>query len=102
MQEDYGTLYRAMHASDKAFRGNSIKSAVPFIADLVRRTSPRHLLDYGCGKGRQYSERRVHEEWGGLEPHCFDVGVPAFADTPQGPFDGVICTDVMEIGRAHV
>jgi hypothetical protein len=93
---DYGAMYSQLHKSDKVFRGHSIKSAVPFIVDLVQEHKPRNLLDYGCGKGWQYSKDRVHDQWGGLMPHCYDVGWPAFSKKPKGSFDGVICTDVME------
>lgn len=103
MQENYHDLYAPMHRNDKVFRGFSIKSAVPDIARLIKATAPRSILDYGCGKGRQYSERNVHEEWGGLMPHLYDVGVPAFAAKPKRSFDAVICTDVMEhIAEADV
>lgn len=66
------------------------------IADLVRRTDARRLLDYGSGKGYQYLADRVHERWGGILPHCFDVGVWHLRRRPEGEFDGLICTDVME------
>lgn len=66
------------------------------VIDLVARTKPRNLLDYGSGKGRQYSVMRLHERWGGLRPVCYDVGVPALAARPEGKFDGIICSDVME------
>lgn len=104
MQEDYAKLYTELHArKQKAFRGISIKPAVPHIARLVAETKPRRLLDYGCGKGFQYSEAKVHEAWGGMRPYLYDVGVPRFALRPNGKFHGVICTDVMEhIAEADV
>jgi hypothetical protein len=93
---DYGAMYSQLHRSDKVFRGHSIKSAVPFIVELVKQTQPRNLLDYGCGKGWQYTKDRAHDQWGGLMPHCYDVGWPPFAKKPKGLFDAVISTDVME------
>ena len=93
---DYGAIYTELHKNHKHYTGKSIKTGLPHIVKLVEETKPRRLLDYGCGKGQQYSVHKVHEAWGGLKPHCFDVGVPAFADGPRGYFDGVICTDVME------
>jgi hypothetical protein len=104
MQEDYSAMYRHLHErKEKAFRGMSIKPAVPHIVRLVEQTKPRRLLDYGCGKGFQYSELRVHEQWGGMRPYCYDVGVPRYASRPNGAFHGVICTDVMEhIAEADV
>ena len=96
MKEDYAAHYRRLHGRDKVFRGYSIHSAVSMIVECVNETQPRSLLDYGCGKGKQYEERQVHLAWGGLMPHLFDVGVEAFSARPKGPFDGVICTDVLE------
>lgn len=96
MQEDYSAMYRQLHLKGKHFMGKSINSAVPRIVRLVAETKPRRLLDYGCGKGFQYHEQKVHKEWGGMLPYCYDVGVPRYARRPSGVFDGVICTDVLE------
>lgn len=93
---DYGAMYSEMHNNQKVFPGTSIKSYVAEIAQCVGLYRPRNLLDYGSGKGFQYLVSRVHEQWGGLLPHCYDVGVRQLAEKPKGPFDGVICTDVME------
>lgn len=104
MQENYSKLYRDLHERKaKAFQGRSIRPAVPHIAHLVELTKPRRLLDYGCGKGLQYADLKVHLEWGGMKPYCYDVGVERFSTRPNGAFHGVICTDVMEhIAEADV
>jgi hypothetical protein len=97
VEVDYGQRYRKFHASHPSrLAGLSIEAYVPDIAALVERTEAKTLLDYGCGKGHQYLGRRVHEQWGGILPVCYDVGVPNLAERPIGPFDGVICTDVLE------
>ena len=88
--------YRAMHESAKMFRGNSIKGHIEAICDLVAKHKPESLLDYGSGKGAQYSDLNIHEKWGGLRPTCYDPGYPPIAEKPLGKFDGVICTDVAE------
>ncbi|MEE8599052.1 MAG: methyltransferase domain-containing protein [Dehalococcoidales bacterium] len=54
------------------------------------------ILDYGCGKGLQYVERKVHTEWGVEQPHLYDPAVPQHAERPDYTFDLVLCTDVME------
>jgi SAM-dependent methyltransferase len=93
---DYARQYGRMHESGKRFPGYSLGAYVDSIAKLVEAHQPERLLDYGCGKGFQYLVRRYHERWGGLLPHCFDVGIPQLAELPPGPFGGVICTDVLE------
>jgi hypothetical protein len=101
---DYSDAYRTFHRENpKFFPGYSVCGYAPAIAELVVKTHAKRLLDYGCGKGYQYLVRRVHEQWGGILPHCYDVGVPQLAKRPEGVFDGVICTDVLEhIAEADV
>lgn len=95
MKENYAKLYTELHRNEKAFAGYSIKNYVDDIAGLVEWTSAKRILDYGSGKGYQYLKRRLHEAWGIL-PHCYDVGVRQLQERPEGKFDGIICTDVME------
>lgn len=94
---DYAAAYGAFHeARPKLFAGYSVCNYVADIAELVRQTEAKTMLDYGSGKGYQYLVRRVHEQWGGILPRCYDVGIPQLKERPEGVFDGVICTDVME------
>jgi hypothetical protein len=107
IEMDYAKTYGTMHeAKAKAFSGYSIKPYVHQIAALIsgfsqpyydgREDPPRPLLDYGCGKGYQYLALRVHEHWGGLLPVCYDPGVVQLRTKPEGKFNGIICTDVLE------
>ncbi len=94
---DYRDVYSRMHARNPGwFSGYSIKACVGDITELVRELGTTRLLDYGSGKGMQYLVKRVHEQWGGLLPHCYDIGVKQLSKRPKGKFDGIICTDVME------
>lgn len=93
---DYGEAYRTMHETDKRFPGYSLSDYVRPIVQLVEQHRPQRLLDYGCGKGFQYLARRHHDAWGGLLPHCYDIGVPQLSRKPEGQFGGVICTDMLE------
>ena len=54
------------------------------------------LLDYGCGQGEPYDKYRVHDWWGVPRPALYDPAVARYAARPEGSFDGVICTDVLE------
>lgn len=101
---DYAEQYGAMHAKGKYFPGYSIQPYVDAIARLVVEHGPvERLLDFGSGRGLQYLKRRVHEQWGGILPHCYDIGVRGLDELPEGRFDGVLCTDVLEhIERADI
>ena len=89
-------LYRQSHRNPKRFLGYTTKMYVEPIKSLIEATGAKTLLDYGSEKGYQYLRRRVHEQWGGILPHCYDPGVVGLAEKPEGTFDGVICCDVME------
>jgi hypothetical protein len=77
------------------FSGMSIYKYADDIDALIKRSKVRTLLDYGSGKGRQYEEGRLHMLWG-IMPRMYDPAVKAIRKRPEGQFDGVICTDVME------
>ena len=54
------------------------------------------ILDYGCGKGWQYSKWNIQEDWGGIVPTLYDPGVETLSKKPDGKFNGVVCVDVLE------
>lgn len=88
--------YLNLHAKDPgAFQGFSVLPYAWEIRRLIKGTHSERILDYGCGKGLQYTDDRVHEWWG-VKPTLYDPGVIKFANKPAGSFDGVICTDVLE------
>lgn len=88
--------YQIMHSNPRIFRGLLNELEVREITKLVKAYNAKTLLDYGSGKGRQYTERYTHKEWGGIMPTCYDPGYGPFSKKPDGIFDGVICTDVAE------
>lgn len=108
--------YRDMHLhgarqqgvpASKTFDGRSLKRQAARIKRLIDRTAARTILDYGSGKGEQYSPNPVRFEgegvwdgvidyWGADEVTCFDPAYPPLSQLPSGAFDGVICTDVLE------
>jgi len=95
---DYRREYEFLHEKrgGKYFSGKSMLPYADQIAELVLTVQPRRILDYGSGKGHQYLAHRAHEKWGGPLPICYDIGVPELQTRPQGLFEGLICTDVME------
>ena len=90
-------LYRQLHdkAGKKYKGGSTLRKYVDEIASIVKGTDTRTILDYGCGRGRQYIDDKMHEAWG-IMPTLFDPGVAGLDDLPVGQFDGVICTGVLE------
>lgn len=103
-KQKYIDLHAQLHLTDTYkshpkgiyFPGISIRYQVDTITKLIRETESKTLLDYGCGRGLQYSEIKVHAQWDSIMPTLFDPGVSIYSKQPTGKFDGVICTDVME------
>ena len=88
--------YREMHRQGK-FRGFSALPHAGAIGQLVKKHKAKSILDYGSGKGHQYSEMGMHRNWGqDVVIRCYDPAWPAHEEKPIGRFDGVVCTDVAE------
>ena len=107
--------YRAMHrdgdpgrgiAPAQMFDGQSLPRQAQRIRRLITRSGARSILDYGSGKGTQYSKpilengverwESMQQYWGVESIRCYDPGYVPFSELPQGAFDGVVCTDVLE------
>jgi hypothetical protein len=107
--------YREMHRDgevhlgippDRTFPGKSLPPQAGHIKRLIALTGAHTILDYGSGKGQQYQPLpftdpggTVHlgiRAWWGVEVRCYDPGYPPYAALPEGKFDGVISTDVLE------
>jgi hypothetical protein len=109
-------LYRAMHTEgerfmnlppERTFPGASLPPQAVRIKRLIDATGAANILDYGSGKGLQYDLRDVAladgpivpsiaDYWNVVYVHCYDPSFPPFSKLPQGKFDGVISTDVLE------
>ena len=109
-------LYRQMHlrgenflgtSAEETFSGESLRAQALRIKRLIEATGAHTILDYGCGKGKQYDPRPVRVEnvgsfdsimdyWDVDSVACYDPAYPPYSKLPEGRFDGVVCTDVME------
>ena len=109
-------LYRQMHVEgerflgrtpEETFPGSALLPQVKRVKRMVVATGAQNVLDYGCGKGRQYDMRNVNilgdgvwesvqDYWDVDFVHCYDPSYQPFSALPVGTFDGVICTDVLE------
>jgi len=87
--------YAKMHRLPETFRGYSLGPHVATIRRLIDETGAKTLLDYGCGKAWQYHRKRADHELG-MMPTLYDPAVKQYSHKPEGKFDGVICTDVLE------
>ncbi len=110
-------LYRRMHLEGDASRGAapadmfpgiSLRAHVAHIRQLAAATGSQSILDYGCGKGMLYREQpfrvdggdaaweSVADFWDVDFVERYDPSYPPYSKLPEGQFDGVICTDVLE------
>jgi hypothetical protein len=94
-------------ASEKTFDGRSLPRQAHRIKPLIARSAAHTILDYGCGKGTQYRNapimqagvvrwHSIQEYWGVESIRCYDPAYEPYSELPEGRFDGVICTDVLE------
>jgi hypothetical protein len=107
--------YRRLHVEGERFLGIGPADTFPGLSlppqaarvkRLITSTGAANILDYGSGKGRQY-ERKIRAEdgcsyegiqdyWGVDFIQCYDPGYGPYSKLPDGRFDGVVCTDVLE------
>jgi FkbM family methyltransferase len=110
------SLYRRMHAegesrlglsAEETFPGSSLFAHLARVKRLIESTGSKTILDYGAGKGMQYRPQKiaidgrhvadgVAEYWDVDEVRCYDPGYAPHSALPEGRFDGVVCTDVLE------
>lgn len=93
---------------EAAFPGDQLPHFIQSIKEMIDMTQAKTLLDYGCGKGKQYELGPVNDQngnlvahniqgyWGVDTIHLYDPGVPKFDTYPTSEFDGVVSTDVLE------
>lgn len=108
-------IYKSVHAegiaaqnlsAEYTFSGTSLGPHVKTIRKLIKDTGARTVLDYGAGKGVKYNATNlsvggmrigsIKGYWGVDTITCYDPAYPPFSSMPEGQFDVVICTDVLE------
>lgn len=92
---------REHHATNKTFSGRGVLKHKRALLRLSETAGCTSGLDYGCGKGTQYEEAideqgRSLEDALGFAVRKYDPAVPRFSFKPEGTFDLVFCTDVLE------
>ena len=86
--EKYKAQYEQMHEAG-SFAGYSLRGHWDELLRFLEATDSKTILDYGCGKGGI---------WKGidLEVSLYDPYYPPFSRKPDGLFDCVVCSDVLE------
>ena len=92
---------------EETFDGRSLPKHAENIRGIINILGSASILDYGSGKGKQYDPMEIKlpngqkfgsiaEFWGINSLTCYDPGHKPFSELPDGPFDGVVTTDVLE------
>ena len=97
--------YKKLH-TDESFKrkgyvygygdGKIVANNYSYIANLIKKYEAISILDYGCGKAVGHVEKKLLSPLGIDSVALYDPAIPQWATLPEGTFDGVICTDVME------
>lgn len=92
---------------ERCLAGEQLPRHAVSIKLLIDKHGAKSLLDYGSGKGHQYGPMdlqlpdgtkfvSIPAYWGIESLECYDPAHQPLESLPEGPFDGVICTDVLE------
>lgn len=89
--------YKELHKDKDLYTGSALEIHAQSIKQGLAITGSNSILDFGCGKGIQYSKENLHTEYFfGIMPSLYDPGVEEYSKLPKGNFDAVISTDVLE------
>ena len=91
--------YVWVHENTTTMSGRTTVKNKHIIKEVIDRVNPVNVLDFGCGKGWQYTRQNVHEYWGIPMPTLYDPYVAKYnkmAGYRSKYFDMVLCVDVME------
>lgn len=89
---EHVVAYQEMHAT-RFYGSSATELHLENAARVVKRLKPRSIMDYGCGR----SDLIAHF-WadGARRLARYDPAIPELKRMPEGPFDLVLCCDVME------
>ena len=96
ISNEYVEQYKLMHKSnDGMFPGQQTMFVKDYVSRMIELYGCKTILDYGCGKGYQYTRFNVHAEWN-CSVTLFDIGVDELSNKPSNSVDFVLSTDVLE------
>src|SRR5687767_9253558 len=94
------------HRNSKTYSGRLLRPHAPFIKEIIDRHGCAAVLDYGAGKGQQYTwvshggdasipKGMTIEKFWGVPVTKYDPAWKPYAAEPTGQFDLVICTHTL-------
>jgi len=89
--------YQTKHKNSTFSRGTALLKHIPEIARLMKLLGCKSIIDYGCGKAYFWNL----EHWKAILDErasitLYDPALPEYEEIPQGRYDMLICTDVLE------
>ena len=85
--------YKKLHDENREY-GKSSNNKIALVSHIVKRSSCRSVLDYGCGKSSLMDQ--LSSEIPQIEVVKYDPAIAEFSQKPDCKFDFAVCTDVME------
>lgn len=94
LTDTYRKQLEELHKDPDARWGNDGKFHAQRVLRLCNEVHAASLLDFGCG--RSSLTKTLKAAGTKMKLYDYDPGKPKKAVLPRGPFDVVVCTDVME------
>jgi hypothetical protein len=87
--------YKELHKTEYTYSATNLHKES--ISQFLQREKCTSILDYGCGKAVQYFKENIHNDYFfGIMPALYDPAIEQYSVLPEGKFDAVISTDVLE------
>jgi len=87
--------YKELHKTEYSTSATNLHKES--ISQFLKLKECETILDYGCGKAVQYFKEDIHNtHFLGIMPSLYDPAVEDYSSMPEGKFDAVISTDVLE------
>lgn len=99
----FTNLYYETLKRSQAFQQNSVNWSgygsyqyVDLLQSVVQKYACKTMLDYGCGKGLQYTDKNNFANLIGIEQYTlYDPAYEKYAVLPDRQWDLVVCLDVL-------